>query len=52
MDVVNKRTGAVLGAEIFALQGNMFRLKIDEKNPIRPRYKVTGSLVGEPAQQK
>lgn len=52
MDVVNKRTGTVLGAEIFALQGNMFRLKIDEKTPIHPRYTVTGSLVGEPALQK
>lgn len=48
MDVVNKRNGVVLKADVTSLQGNMFRVRINEKNPMRPRYKVEGVLVGEP----
>ena len=51
MDIVNgEREGAgALRAELVALEGNMFRLKINEKNPLRPRYEVQDALVGEPA---
>ena len=48
MDLVAKGEGATLLAEILALKDNMFRVKINEKNPIRPRYQVQGSLVSEP----
>lgn len=52
MDIVNKQTGITLLAEIYSLSDNMFRLKINEKNPLRQRYQVEGSLVGEPKLQK
>lgn len=52
MDLVNKDTGVVLTADIISVVDNMFRLKINEKNPIRQRYQVEGSLVGEPKLQK
>ena len=52
MDVVNKKTGVVLRAELYTLSDNMIRLKINEKNPLRQRYQVEGSLVGEPKRDK
>ena len=48
MDVVNKRNGVVLKADITSLQGNMFRVRINERNLMRPRYEVEGVLVSEP----
>lgn len=48
MDLVSKGAGATLLAEIFALKDNMFRVKINEKSPIRPRYEARGALVMEP----
>ena len=52
MDVVNQQSGVVLRAELYTLEGNMFRLKINEKNPLRARYEVEGALVGEPKQKR
>jgi len=48
LDVINWKTGVVLGADITSLEGNMFRVRINEKNPMRQRYEVEGVLVGEP----
>ena len=48
MDVLNTRNNVMLKAEVYTLEGNMFRLKINEKEPIRERYEVEGALVGEP----
>lgn len=48
MDVVNTLTNVVLQAHVFTLEGNMFRLKIDEKNGLRQRYEVEGALIREP----
>lgn len=48
MDIVNQRNGVVLTAELYSLDDNMFRVKINEKNPLRRRYEVEGSLVGDP----
>ena len=48
MDIVNKRNGVVLKADITSLQGNMFRVRVNEKTPMRPRYEVEGVLVSEP----
>lgn len=49
MDVVDTRTSiGLLQAEILTLDGNMFRLRIKEKNGLHPRYEVEGALVGEP----
>lgn len=52
MDLFNKEKDVTLTAEIYSVNDNMFRLKIDEKNPIRQRYQVEGSLVGEPKLDK
>ena len=38
----------MLRGEISTLEGNMFRLKIDEKDGLRLRYQVEGALVGRP----
>ena len=51
MDVINTRSNVVLQAEVFTLEGNVFRLKINEKDGLRPRYEVEGALIGEPKLQ-
>ena len=51
MDVINTRNNVVLQAEVFTMEGNMFRLKINEKDGLRPRYEVEGALTGEPKLQ-
>ena len=48
MDLVNKKTGVKLQLEIDSLKGNAFRVRIREKDPLRPRYEVEGALTGEP----
>ncbi len=48
MDIMNKKNNVALGVEIYSLVDNTFRLKINEKNPIRKRYEVEGALVKEP----
>ncbi|XP_064403614.1 neutral alpha-glucosidase AB-like [Halichondria panicea] len=48
MDIINTRSNVVLRGEISTLEGNMFRLKIDEKDGLRLRYQVEGALVGRP----
>lgn len=49
MDILNTRSSAgPLQVELFTLKGNMFRLKIAEKNGLHPRYEVEGALVGDP----
>lgn len=52
LDVINQKTGVVLGADITSLEGNMFRVRINEKNPMRQRYEVEGVLVGEPKTER
>lgn len=51
MDIIDTRTRKLLRAEIFTLDGNIFRMKIKEKNGLRPRYEVEGALVGDPKLQ-
>ena len=52
MDMINKKTGVVFRVEIYSIVDNMFRIKINEKDPIRQRYEVQDSLVKEPELQK
>ena len=53
MDILNTGDSAVLlQAELLTLEENMFRLKIKEKNGLRPRYEVEGALIGEPKQER
>ncbi len=52
MDVVDEKRGVALRAEISTLEGNGFRVQVNEKSPMRPRYQVEGALVREPELQK
>jgi alpha 1,3-glucosidase len=48
MDLVKKTNGKMLTAEIYSVEDNMFRVKINEKDSIRQRYEVVGALVDTP----
>ena len=48
MEITSTQSDKRLKMDITALEGNMFRVRIDEKDPLRPRYKVEGSLEREP----
>lgn len=51
MDILNSKVkdgAGDLHAELQAIRGNMFRLRIKEKDGLRPRYQVEGALVKEP----
>lgn len=53
MDISHSQKNAgLLQAQLFSLEGNMFRLKIKEKNGLHPRYEVEGALVGDPKLEK
>ena len=53
MDLIPaRRSEGVLRAEFYTLEGNMFRLKVSEKEGIHPRYEVKGALVEEPRLQR
>ena len=52
LDVVNRKTGVVLRVDIASLEDNMFRVRINEKSPMRQRYEVEGVLVGEPKTER
>lgn len=38
--------------DFIALKSNMFRLKVTEANPIRPRFEAKEALVSEPEETK
>uniref|UniRef100_A0A8C5ITL3 GANC glucosidase n=1 Tax=Junco hyemalis TaxID=40217 RepID=A0A8C5ITL3_JUNHY len=42
----------LLQVEIYEIEGNIFRLKIDEASPLKARYKVPDVLIKEPTTQK
>uniref|UniRef100_A0A1B0AK62 Glucosidase II subunit alpha n=1 Tax=Glossina pallidipes TaxID=7398 RepID=A0A1B0AK62_GLOPL len=48
VDLINKDTQHLYVVKLEALVNNSYRLIIDEKTPLRPRYKVTHALVAEP----
>ena len=52
MDILNTKNNVLLTAEVSTLEDSMFRLKIKEKAPLRPRYEVEGALVGEPKRER
>lgn len=37
---------------LYAIEGGIFRLKINELNPLKPRFEVPHALVQDPALQK
>ncbi|XP_061853616.1 neutral alpha-glucosidase C isoform X3 [Colius striatus] len=50
--ILHEENKAPLQVEICEIQGNIFRLRIDEASPLRARYKVPDVLVKEPATQR
>lgn len=47
-ELVNTKVEAKFKLTLTALEGDTFRVFIDEVNPLFPRYVVHESLVGEP----
>uniref|UniRef100_A0A8D2LTN4 Glucosidase II alpha subunit n=1 Tax=Varanus komodoensis TaxID=61221 RepID=A0A8D2LTN4_VARKO len=45
---IRGRTGIPLLLEIYGLKGNMTRIRINELNPLKPRYEVPDVLVQDP----
>ncbi|EDV47634.1 neutral alpha-glucosidase AB [Drosophila erecta] len=45
-DLVNKENHHQFAFKLEALKGSTFRLQIDEKQPLRPRYRVENALKG------
>ena len=48
MEITSTQSEKRLKMDVTALEGSMFRLRIDEKDPLRPRYTVDGALQREP----
>ncbi|XP_059616184.1 neutral alpha-glucosidase AB [Phlebotomus argentipes] len=49
VDVVNKENDHVFLLKLVGLKGNKFHVEIDEKTPLKPRYRVVDALKGPPA---
>ncbi|KAH8416821.1 hypothetical protein KR222_005999, partial [Zaprionus bogoriensis] len=47
-DLINKENHHQFSFKLEALVGSTFRLQIDEKTPLRPRYRVEHALKGQP----
>uniref|UniRef100_A0A803VP62 Glucosidase alpha, neutral C n=1 Tax=Ficedula albicollis TaxID=59894 RepID=A0A803VP62_FICAL len=50
--IIHEKNKILLQVEIYEIEGNIFRLKIDEASPLRPRYKVPDVLIKEPTTQR
>ncbi|NXU81320.1 GANC glucosidase, partial [Oreotrochilus melanogaster] len=50
--IIHEENQVLLQVEIFEIEGNIFRLKIDEAAPLRSRYKVPDVLIKEPTTQR
>ncbi|XP_048803467.1 neutral alpha-glucosidase C [Lagopus muta] len=50
--ITHEENKVFLQVEIYKIEGNIFRLKINEAAPLRARYEVPDVLVKEPATQK
>ncbi|XP_054006859.1 neutral alpha-glucosidase AB [Hylaeus anthracinus] len=48
IDLFNKDTGVLYILQLTALKNNTFRLHINEKNPLHPRYEPTEALQDQP----
>ncbi|GCB82388.1 hypothetical protein scyTo_0023078, partial [Scyliorhinus torazame] len=48
LQLVNEVNKVPLLLEVFGLQGNVTRIKINEFNPLRPRYEVRDVLIQDP----
>ncbi|XP_037249368.1 neutral alpha-glucosidase C isoform X2 [Falco rusticolus] len=50
--IIHEENKVLLQVEICEIEGNIFRLKIDEATPLRARYKVPDVLTKEPTTQR
>uniref|UniRef100_A0A672TRS4 Glucosidase alpha, neutral C n=1 Tax=Strigops habroptila TaxID=2489341 RepID=A0A672TRS4_STRHB len=50
--IIHEENKVLLQVEICEIEGNIFRLKIDEASPLRARYKVRDVLIKEPTTQR
>uniref|UniRef100_A0A8C3KDR0 Glycoside hydrolase family 31 N-terminal domain-containing protein n=1 Tax=Calidris pygmaea TaxID=425635 RepID=A0A8C3KDR0_9CHAR len=50
--IIHEENKVLLQVEICEIEGNIFRLKIDEASPLRARYKVPDVLIKEPTTQR
>lgn len=48
VDVLNKDNDQVFVLKLVGLKGNKFHVEIDEKTPLKPRYRVVDALNGNP----
>uniref|UniRef100_G1NTV4 Glucosidase alpha, neutral C n=1 Tax=Myotis lucifugus TaxID=59463 RepID=G1NTV4_MYOLU len=47
--IINEATKVPLLAEVFGIEGNIFRLKINEETPLKPRYEVPDVITSKPS---
>ncbi|XP_049753582.1 neutral alpha-glucosidase C isoform X2 [Elephas maximus indicus] len=47
--IIDEATKIPLLAEVYGLEGNIFRLKINEESPLKPRYEVPSVLTSKPS---
>ncbi|KAM4667279.1 neutral alpha-glucosidase C isoform 5-T5 [Amazona ochrocephala] len=50
--IIHEENKVLLQVEICEIEGNIFRLKIDEASPLGARYKVRDVLIKEPSTQR
>ncbi|XP_070495450.1 neutral alpha-glucosidase AB [Chironomus tepperi] len=48
VDLSNKHNGQIFVLKLEGIKGNTFHFEIDEKSPLKPRYRVVDALKGEP----
>ncbi|XP_048649703.1 neutral alpha-glucosidase C isoform X3 [Marmota marmota marmota] len=46
--IINEATKVPLLAEVYGIERNIFRLKINEETPLKPRYEVPDVLISKP----
>ncbi|XP_059560281.1 neutral alpha-glucosidase C isoform X4 [Myotis daubentonii] len=46
--IINEATKVPLLAEVFGIEGNIFRFKINEETPLKPRYEVPDVITSKP----
>uniref|UniRef100_A0A8C3P4W0 Glucosidase alpha, neutral C n=1 Tax=Chrysemys picta bellii TaxID=8478 RepID=A0A8C3P4W0_CHRPI len=51
LQIINEKNKVPLLVEIYAIEGNIFRLKINEVSPLKSRYEVPDVLIKEPTTQ-
>ncbi|XP_045627336.1 neutral alpha-glucosidase C isoform X1 [Ursus americanus] len=47
--IINETTKVPLLVEVYGIEGNIFRLKINEETPLKPRYEVPDVLTSKPS---